>query len=592
MPTINSSFYIGSEEIFNKQISDLKINLEWLSLPDNFTNYYAVYGSYKKSDYKVNLFLLEDYSWKDKNKSDKLFDEPISFKIALGDREKEFEEFTQFSNSLKKGFIKLELRGKDFGHSAYSKLLTEKVIDKVKTPATTLPNPPYTPLVKSINVEYTSDAEYDGDIDQFFQVYPFGHVETIPIEGTAKGESSTKSSSTDVRVKTKSLMPQFKFDGTEQEGILFIGVKDLSPPQNLNLLFQIAEGSGDFSVNPPEEINWCYLTNNVWKAFESKEIIADSTNDLKTTGIIEFDIPKEASSNNTILDPKYYWIRASVENRSKAINQMIDVQSQTVTASFRDNKNDPDHLKNALSAKTISKLAIRVPEIKSITQPFASFGGKVKERSDEFYTRISERLRHKNRPINVWDYERIILEKYSSIYKVKCLNHTGPDSELSPGYVTIIPISNLRNKNAIDKLKPSTSINILDLIKKYLTNHVSPFVKIFVENPEYEEVQVEFNVEFNKGVDKGYYTQKLMDEIIKFLSPWAFEEGSDIIFGGKIHSSSIINFIEERSYVDYLTNFKLFHYIKNKEPLDVEEAKATTSKSILVSHKNHIVKLV
>ncbi|MCK5086857.1 MAG: hypothetical protein KAQ90_05020, partial [Melioribacteraceae bacterium] len=161
-----------------------------------------------------------------------------------------------------------------------------------------------------------------------------------------------------------------------------------------------------------------------------------------------------------------------------------------------------------------------------------------------------------------------------------------------PGYVTIIPISNLRNKNAIDKLKPSTSINILDLIKKYLTNHVSSFVKIFVENPEYEEVQVEFNVEFNKGVDKGYYTQKLMDEIIKFLSPWAFEEGSDIIFGGKIHSSSIINFIEERSYVDYLTNFKLFHYIKNKEPLDVEEAKATTSKSILVSHKNHIVKLV
>ncbi|MCK5087667.1 MAG: hypothetical protein KAQ90_09100, partial [Melioribacteraceae bacterium] len=214
VPTINSSFYIGSEEIFNKQISDLKINLEWLSLPDNFTNYYAVYGSYKKSDYKVNLFLLEDYSWKDKNKSDKLFDEPISFKIVLGNREKESEEFTQFSNSLKKGFIKLELRGKDFGHNAYSKLLTEKVIDKVKTPATTLPNPPYTPLVKSINVEYTSDAEYDGDIDQFFQVYPFGHVETIPIEGTAKGESSTKSSSTDVRVKTKSLMPQFKFDGT------------------------------------------------------------------------------------------------------------------------------------------------------------------------------------------------------------------------------------------------------------------------------------------------------------------------------------------------------------------------------------------
>jgi len=604
VPTINSSFYIGSEEIFNKQISDLKINLEWLGLPDvdDFEDYYSVYGTYKRSDYKVSLFLLDNYSWTEKTTNGQLKElftdskiddpKPIEFDLSLGNRENELEEFKQFSNSLKKGFIKLELRGKDFGHSAYSKLLTEKVIDKVKTPATTLPNPPYTPLVKSINVEYTSDAQYDGDIDQFFQIYPFGHVETLPIEGKSKKDSSTKSSSTDVRVKTKSLMPQFKFDGTEQEGILYVGVKDLDPPQNLNLLFQIAEGSGDFSVNPPKKINWCYLTNNIWKAFESKEIISDSTNDLKTTGIIELDIPKEASSNNTILDSKYYWIRASVENSSKAINQIIDVQSQAVSASFRDNKNDPDHLKNALPAETISKLATRVPEIKTITQPFASFGGKVKEQSDEFYTRVSERLRHKNRPINVWDYERLILEKYSSIYKVKCLNHTGPDSELSPGYVTIIPISNLRNKNAIDKLKPSTSINTLDLIKKYLIKHVSPCVQIFVENPEYEKVQVDFKVEFHQGVDKGYYTQKLIDEIIRFLSPWAFEEGKDIIFGGKIHSSSIINFVEERSYVDYLTDFKLFHYMKNKAPLDVEEAKAATSKSILVSHKTHIVNLV
>ena len=48
------------------------------------------------------------------------------------------------------------------------------------------------------------------------------------------------------------------------------------------------------------------------------------------------------------------------------------------------------------------------------------------------------------------------------------------------------------------------------------------------------------------------------DELNRFLSPWAYEEGAEIEIGGRIYANVIINFLEERSYVDYVANITLF----------------------------------
>jgi len=61
------------------------------------------------------------------------------------------------------------------------------------------------------------------------------------------------------------------------------------------------------------------------------------------------------------------------------------------------------------------------------------------------------------------------------------------------------------------------------------------------------------------GYDGNFYGRLLNEELKRFLSPWAFEEGRDIVFGGKIFKSSILSFVEQREYVDYVTNFKLYH---------------------------------
>ena len=110
--------------------------------------------------------------------------------------------------------------------------------------------------------------------------------------------------------------------------------------------------------------------------------------------------------------------------------------------------------------------------IKSVEQPYASFNGKLPEEGNDYYRRVSERLRHKNRPITIWDFERIVLEEFPSVYKLKCLNHTRMNeyySEQAPGNVSLIVISNLRNQNAVNPLQPTTSLSTLTAIKEFLT---------------------------------------------------------------------------------------------------------------------------
>jgi hypothetical protein len=237
-----------------------------------------------------------------------------------------------------------------------------------------------------------------------------------------------------------------------------------------------------------------------------------------------------------------------------------------------------------LKAESISKLVVRTANIQSVKQPFASFEGKAPEVGRPFYTRVSERLRHKARAINAWDYEHLVLNQYPSVFKVKCVQNIDPNclcrevtktvrdgqgvetptkeccgSQIAPGHVMIVPIPNLKNREEVNPLKPKNSRRTLVSIEEYLKKRTSPFVHVHARNPEYEPILTMFKVQFYEGFDKGFYLKFLNDEIVKYLSPWAFNEDVDVSFDNKIYASSIINFIEERPYVDFIKDFKMIH---------------------------------
>jgi hypothetical protein len=216
-----------------------------------------------------------------------------------------------------------------------------------------------------------------------------------------------------------------------------------------------------------------------------------------------------ANDDNTLLPKDHYWLRVSIpENQANlylAFPQLIDIQAQALKATFVNQDNDPNHLGNPLPANTISKFVKSDSAVKKIFQPDDSFGGRMIEKSDRFYVRVSERLRHKQRAITIWDYERLVLEAFPSLYQVKCLNHTNDNTELMPGSVRLVVIPNVQGQTARDKFAPKVSNATLQTIRDFLTKTDSalcnPFIDLKVENPIYEAIRVNCQVAFYPDQD-------------------------------------------------------------------------------------------
>lgn len=601
-PFVGSKFYIGSWEVFQKELTSLEVKLKWNDLPNSsFATYYTNYDDIAGDEtgpepstirtntlFKIDIKGLNGKIWENilpgadpvapvalftipdgtgvvdaANVSTQCPNSKISSidssKLKGLGRDEKLEKFEAWDVNSQKGFIRFVLQGVDFGHSIFPNAYALQAIElskEIPDVWAQLPNPPYTPSMQELSLNYVSSVKYEFDNDkaseenteQFFYVEPYGVKEVT-------GSSSNH------------LFPQF-----DDEGVLYIGIKDLIPPQTLSILFQVAEGSAN-PKRDTQEVDWAILSKNEWVDFDDKTILSDTTNDLLTSGIISFSIPEEASKDNTILPSGSFWLRAAVTKESDAISKMIDIRTQAVLVKFSDNNNDPDHLRVALKDGSISKLLVSDSAIDKVEQPYASFGGEVMEESRDYYTRVSERLRHKRRAITIWDYEHLILQKFPSVYKVKCINHTKYEgtlenySEMQPGHVTLIVVSNVQNKNAVDPLRPMTSLSMLDNIESYITELNPICAVLHVKNPFYEEVSVSFKVKFLAD-DFGYYRNKLEQEIKEFLSPWASGCSTDITFGGKIHKSVILNFVEERSYVDFVSCFKMYHTVPSDNVVD------------------------
>ena len=646
-PAEGSSFYIGSEEIFSKNIDSFTLHVNWKNIPgDYFNTYYAGYTDKNGSTVTGNSYFSADlieYDTVVKTTTVKLFGEkasdpvtivPESIKKDIGAKiisqplnytkvatlsskwavsqitkleltskvintgtKKDIPAQLKLSDKIKKTYVQLKLK-KSFLHQEYRKYYTKTVVEFAKNKdakTITLPNEPYTPEMESLTLDYKSSTRVEDLTSanesyflksevEFFQITPFGQRREHAFIKSKLGYSVNNSIT---------LLHEY-----ENAGEMYIGIKNVEAQSEVPLLFQLAEGSAD----PEKEkanLQWSVLADNHWKDFTDTEIVSDTTNNLLTSGIIKFTLPKEATNKDTLLESGYYWIRTFVKDEITSVCRFIDVASNACLAEFVNKGNELSHLKTSLPAKSIKKLLEPVTTIKKITQPYASFSGSDKESDRSFYTRVSERLRHKNRAITIWDYERLILQNFPNVQKVKAIPHCSGECEYAPGNVTLVVIPNLANKNAVNKLQPKVDLNTIEEISEFIKEVTGYFVKVNVQNPDYEQIVLDFKVKMRKGYPYGYYSNVLQQDIIKYLCPWLSDESEEISFEGTIHKSVLLNFIEKRKYVDYLTDFKMYKLTKQEESTitksslskmkDINSANVTSSRSILVSAEEHYI---
>ncbi|QIL74986.1 baseplate J/gp47 family protein [Hymenobacter sp. HDW8] len=592
-PVAGNALVIGSKEAFQKTLTAASVEAAWLTPPD-------AYGSAAPT---VTIDFLQAGQWQASG-SAAVAVTATSFPFAqqlnapvVDAPDMADEEF--YNTAARHGFARLKLSA-DFGQTQYQTDLIKYL--RKEADAGDPGSPPVGPSMSALALNYEAaqtialhSAADKAALAQrpahFFHVGPFGQAEQHPLLQPAKSVY---------------LLPQFDFQRDnakqESEAEFYLGLSGLHPPQQVALLFQVADGTAaPLTQKPDPHIHWSYLRQNEWIEFAPNDV-EDQTGELLNSGIITFALPREATATNTLLPAGMHWIRAAVASKSEATCRLIRVAAQAVRATFTDRANDPALLAQVLPAGTITKLDQPVAAIKTLTQPFATFGGRGQEAPDAFYTRVSERLRHKDRALTLWDYEHLVLEAFPHIFKIKCINHlhyepndsgTGIYRELAPGHVTVVTIPDLQRQNLRDPLRPYTSLGVLEEIAAFLRQRVSCFVKLHVRNPLFEEVSVSLKVRLYEGYDEAFYVKQLQEAITRFLSPWAFPgRESSISFGGKIYKSVLLNFVEEQPYVDYVTDFQLFHSATGTA--DRPEVEGSTAVSILVSvpAAQHLIQII
>lgn len=575
IPKVNSYFLLGSPELYKKPIKSIDINLDWFQLPsdpDGWSGYFADYDTnILNSDFKVEIEYLQSGSW-NKLKSNSVYplfeeekiNEITSKKLSAQthfenlelpvdqSESKVSDNFSPFTLKTRNGYIKIELISPEFsfGFEAYRKNLYKSIREnaqKEEGSKPKVPNPPFSPMVKSITLNYTIEIEAisekgPSDIIELYSIGPVGYK----------------------RLELKSLEKPvkilFKF---QPEGHLLIGLDSYPTDGIINFFFKTKSGNEESYIREVPVPKWQYLENDFWVDMPENAIILDNTKGFVQSGIISMKIPDSIANDNTIIDDKLYWIKASVTNDSQIAPDVLGIYTNVAEVIW-DKASDSSHLTNPLPFGSISKLQKFDPRIASVDQVSEAFHGKEEENETNFYVRVSERLRHKNRAYTNWDYERLLLEEFPFVYKVKCFNAVkyaeNPKEEkkyVEPGNVLIVVTPDTNNPNITNLFKPRFGISLLIRMKDYLQKLSSPFVKVEVRNPFYESIRVICQVKFHQKHNTGFYISKLNDDLIAYINPWLSKENIDEQFGNCLYRSKIMSFVNKRDYVEFVTSFSI-----------------------------------
>ncbi|GAB2765085.1 hypothetical protein GCM10027275_02950 [Rhabdobacter roseus] len=593
MPRGGDGFIIGSREVFQKQAI---ITPRW---------------TWKAASTTPSYQVLEQGKWKDAavNAGKITLTEAQSTPAQAGPN-------VPFDVHQTQGYLRSQYGGSFMtSYNTYLKNLTTQL---TQAPPATPPSPPLPPTAAALTLDYearttlafTSNSSVpESTSSRFYLVYPWGVLSPtggqVPLVPTFRHSNDTDPyfRLTNAEASVWDAVAgddEAIFAGeVEHEAECYLGIEGMVVPGILHVLFQVEEGTADPQTYKPERhLHWSYLSAQGWVPF-AQEAVVDRSRQLTRSGVVAFRLPAPATTQSSLMPAGKYWLRATVTKGSEAVGKLVGVHAQAGSATLVEAETHPDFLEKPLPAGTVAKLEQAQSAIKQVEQPYESVGGRGAEVPAHFYTRVSERLRHKDRAVTVYDYERLVLEAFPGIHKVKCLNHTryengsnGPVySELAAGHVTVVTVPNLRQSNLRNPLEPYTPVDLLEEIQLFLIQRTSPFVKLHVRNPLFEPVKVVCRVAFYPGFDASFYRTLLQREITQFLSPWAFAAERELVFGGRVEKSVLINFMEERPYVDYLTDVLLLH---RQDGLDesVETAVATRGISVLVSATEHDIELI
>lgn len=405
------------------------------------------------------------------------------------------------------------------------------------------PSDPYLPQAEWVSVSYASGCSIDpggaGECGGLYHLEPFGGWRPMAAEGAA----------------APPLLPR------AGAGLL-LGFDALAGGGTLTLLFQMAAPGGTAEPATPPPVEWSRLEGDCWELLPPRALPADGTFGLRGTGIVALELPPFGAAGGTRVPGGEHWLRCEALGEPVGFPCTVGIFPHAAGATWVDTGEPAGvHLAQPLPAGTITSTVQDVAGLGGVLQPLPSFGGRPPETEPGYEVRLSERLRHKDRAEQGWDYERLVLERFPQVWKVQALPARAPEGP-APGSVLVVVVAGAEGNESADATVPRAASTLLGAVRDYLAERSTPFASIDVVNPAYVRVTVEAEVVFRgagAGGDAGGGIDRLNGDLVAWLSPWFYDAERATHEGTYASEGDISEFIQTRPYVEALLSLELRH---------------------------------
>lgn len=587
-PVQGAYLVVGSTELVCKPLQSLSLQISWLGLPrdrDGMAAHYRGYpGDWSNDAFRLQPQVLLDGQWRSASPDMPVFATAPGSDRLLAQRTWEVPGPVLrrmhrpvplppgagpalYGLDTRNGFFRFALVDphEAFGHALYPRLLADALTRQAREKRRQVPQPrePYTPLLEAATLAYRStqplliDTVAGGGNDPLapsvFHLYPFG----LQRLGESRGPTAPF------------LLPRFDHDGQ-----LYIGLEGEDPQGLLSLFFHLhREDAAERWIEAAPRLHWATWHSGGWRPMEPHRQLADATLGLLRPGIIQLDLPADMARGSPQLPDDCYWLRLGADWGFDQLAGLHAVHAQALRAT-RVLRPQADGSLLSLPPGSVRGSEQPVPGLAAVVQLDASEGGHPADRPESLRLRAAERLRHKQRAVTCWDYERLLLDAFPEAFKVKCLPHhearLGDDRGLGrtalaarPGQVLVVVVPAPRQGAMFDSTQaPRLDAATLAAMQAHLQARAPAGARVLVRNASFERLQVRCTLTLVAGVHTGAALRELNRRLVEHLSPW-HPQGLGPNFDWEVRADSLEALLRAQPEVAGVGPLSLLHVIRN-----------------------------
>ncbi len=195
----------------------------------------------------------------------------------------------------------------------------------------------------------------------------------------------------------------------------------------------------------------------------------------------------------------------------------------------------------------------KLPGIAAVSQITPFYAGQEREDQLQMQARISEYVTHRGRAVTPRDYERLTLQAFSDIGKVKCL----PDFNIKnakKGVVTLVVVP--RPGLSEDYRKPVAHSGLMASIEEYFSKRASGRASIDVINPVYEELMIKCSIRFRTDAHSPMLGIQLKAMFDQLIAPWQKSKQLPK-FGQSVSVSQLYDQLRQAEFVEAIDYFSV-----------------------------------